>query len=229
MALAVTLCALEMVSVPKRVPPPTAPTKLILPVPAAKLRLKAPLTVLLKVISPGPVPVFRATLFVKLTADPKLMLLLVVVMLAPKSTVPAPDCVNGPLRLKLDPEGIVSRPLLVIVTPPPPVVVTAPSTLITLPDNTMPAPPLVFNAPLNVIVPGTPLILIEVAVIALVVTLFALVMVNAPKRVVPPAIPLRVISSQRPHWTRRPIFQRTPWMRFRPSSMKSSPPLSRCT
>lgn len=48
--LVVTFCALEMVSVPRRALPPTAPVKMMLPAPAATVKLDPPLIVFENVI-----------------------------------------------------------------------------------------------------------------------------------------------------------------------------------
>ena len=94
-----------------------------MPVPAVILRVEAPSTVPLKVISPMPAPEFKLDGAVKAICPAKEIASLVVVIDPPKETDPAPVCVKEPSRLKGLP--IVKRPVFVRATDPPPVVVTS--------------------------------------------------------------------------------------------------------
>ena len=92
--LAVVSVELIKDKAPRRVAFPTLPTKLILPVPAVKVKASAPAVVALieeeKVIFPAPAPVLKAALPVSVVADRKEILSLVVVISAAVDTAPIP-------------------------------------------------------------------------------------------------------------------------------------------
>ncbi len=187
-----TLFTLEMVNAPMRVPDPMLPPKLILPVPAASVKLLAPSMVEAKLISPAPAPVFKV-------ADPdnviglaKEMVLLLVVMFPAKCTAPAPVCVKVPsIVLVLELPKVMS-PEFVRDTGPVLVVVKPPLIVKVLPVKVMPAAVFVFNVPVIVVKPVT-LAEIDAAVILFRVKLVALVTTKAPKRVTLPTLPGREI------------------------------------
>ena len=91
---AVVLVEELIVKTPKRVAP-TLPTKTILPVPAVKDKSSVPalvpVRVLKNVMSPIPAPVLSAKSPVKVTAEVKEILSLVVVMSPAVDTRPAPS------------------------------------------------------------------------------------------------------------------------------------------
>lgn len=84
------LFPLETVNPVKGATCPIAPLKLIFPAPAAKLKVLAPLIVLLKVIAAPVPPVLRETFPVKVTGEAKLIASFVVVIDPPVNTVPVP-------------------------------------------------------------------------------------------------------------------------------------------
>lgn len=75
------------------------------------------------------------------------------VMVLPAWTEPAPVCEKAPSKVKLEPLGMLSRPLLAIETPPPDVVVTVLLKVKAVPVKLMPSTFEVETAPLNVVVP----------------------------------------------------------------------------
>ncbi len=191
--VAVTFLALAIVNTFSGFGEPTAPLRKILPVPAVRVRFCVPLTVEKNVISPMPVPVFNATGPLNATGEAKDILLFAVVILSAMVTLPTPICKKALARFILAPEANVNNPELFMDTCPAPVVVTVPLILNILPARLIPPARLVFNAPLNVVVPVTPVRAIVVAVMAGAVTLFALLMIRWPMRVVPPRMPLKRI------------------------------------
>jgi hypothetical protein len=116
----------EAVNAARAVDDPMAP-KTVAELPADKVKLCAPSTVLDNVIVPEPLLLSIATvLFVNVMALRKEMDPFVV-MLAPMLLSPVPFCVKEPPTVKGAPELMVNVSLLVIVTGPDPVVVlTAP-------------------------------------------------------------------------------------------------------
>ena len=82
MLVAVTLAALTIVRIPRRVELPTAASNSIFPVPAVSIRFWLPLTAALKAIAPTPLPVSIATAPVNVVADTNLTLSFVVVISA---------------------------------------------------------------------------------------------------------------------------------------------------
>ena len=112
------------VTAPRRVAkagvtPPTAPVKVMSPVPAVRPRSKPPSSVLPKVMLPMPAPVFIKMLSVNVTPVAKEIKLLVVVMSPPRKLRPAPSCKNLPAVVMFAPLAVVNRPALVtsIVVP----------------------------------------------------------------------------------------------------------------
>lgn len=100
-APAVTPPALSIVTFPSRIPPPTAPVKVMTPVPAVKSKSKGWLRVLPKVIEPPVVlTVSMLKLLVNETGPLKETRSFVVWMLPPIETPPAPVCWKAPSKLK---------------------------------------------------------------------------------------------------------------------------------
>src|SRR4051812_11863803 len=85
---------------PSLATPPTTPPKVIVPVPAVRVSGSTPavvaLTVLLKRTSPPPAELLIVGVAVNVTGLQKVMSPLVVVILAPKETVPPPLCIKEP-------------------------------------------------------------------------------------------------------------------------------------
>ena len=89
--LVVTLLALATEMVPRRVVP-TMPCIKILPVPLVKFRSNVPSSVLLKVISPEPVPpVFKVVVPARITGPENRIFALVVLIVRLKETDPPPN------------------------------------------------------------------------------------------------------------------------------------------
>ena len=100
-------------------PAPTAPVKVILPVPAVRPRVWEPSRVLLKRMLPAPAPVLINTPSVKVTPVVNEIKLLVVVMSPPRELAPAPFWMNVPTVVMSATLEVVKRPVLLtfIVVP----------------------------------------------------------------------------------------------------------------
>lgn len=109
------------------------------------------------------------------------------------SVLPVPFCVSAPAIKPVAPELNVKRPLLDIVRGPVPVVVIVLLKVIAFPVREIPEAPVVFKAPLYVVVPLQPSCAIDADEIAWVETLLPLVMLKAVKGVAP-TLPLKVID-----------------------------------
>jgi len=194
-APAVTLFALTMVRIFNGVVCPTPPENTMFPPPAVKVRFWVPSTVLPNVILPVPFPVLKEVVPIKTRGCVNAMVVPFVMMLKPppNTVAPGPLSVNPPSIDNTTPDANVSVPVWVAVMGPPLVVVMLLFTLKTLPVIEMPDAPFVLSAPLKFVVPLPALCTIVDAVIAAALTELALVIVNVPRRVVPPRAPERVM------------------------------------
>ncbi len=152
-AFVVTVFAEVMEKLAKRVEPPTAPPRVMVLLGAVNVRLSAPLMVLRNVMLPTPGEVSIRILFVNSTGPVNNTFLLGEIMFCPRRVVPVPFCVKGPDRLNEAPAPIVKVPELLTVSGPLFVVVTELLKTKLAPVKLIPAAVLVFNAPLNVVVP----------------------------------------------------------------------------
>ena len=115
MPLEVQLPALLTVSAERGVPP-TTPVIVMVPAPAVRAKLLVP-----PIVDPKEIPallVFIATLPVSVTAVPKVMVSLDVVMSPAVLTAPAPFCKKAPSQLMSPAAAIVKSPPFVKVTAP---------------------------------------------------------------------------------------------------------------
>ena len=191
-----------MSMMPKRVVP-TAPVKMMLPVPAVKVKSSAPavvpFTVPLKVISPAPpTPVDKITSVVKVTPVANVISPSVVVMLPPilfKLPTPPLDCLKpspgttSPVLMAL---VVVNKPLFTKATYPPALI--PPSTLNAVPVRS--TFPVVVTRPFRSVVPLPAVCVRLAALIAAAVTSLAEVIVIAPRSCVAPTTPVRVMSPE---------------------------------
>jgi hypothetical protein len=169
---------------------PIAPLKLIFPAPAVKLKVWAPLIVLLNVIAAPVPPVFKATLLVKFTGEAKLIASLVVVIEPPSDTVQVPVWAKAPSRLNTVPFPMVRifASVKLRVTGPVPVVVTFPLISIWLLEREIPEAPEVVSAPKEAS-PITFVTLMDAALMAVVVRFVAAGTEKIFNGVVPPRTP----------------------------------------
>ena len=114
-----TLAAETTVTAPSGAEPPTAPEKLMEPMPAVRLRAWPPLTEPLKVMSPAPAPVDSAMPPASATEPPKAMAVEVVVMSPARLLAPAPFCVKPPVAVMSPAAAVVNWPELVTSMLPP--------------------------------------------------------------------------------------------------------------
>ena len=152
------------------------------------VRAWAPCTVPLKVIPPGPIPVFIEVSAPSVIGPAKEIAAVVVLIDPLKLTDPLPDWVRAPPTLIAPAAVLVKLPPLAIVRlkGPPPVVVIAPPRTIEFVETEMPEIPVVLSAPLKVVVPVPVVCVIDAAEIACVFTLPALLTVIAPTGTIAP-------------------------------------------
>ena len=197
-ACALTLVALLISIMPTRCVPPTVLAKVILPVPAVKVRFSVPGDVPFKILAntifPGPTPVSMAIELVKIVGETKVTPSLVVVTLPAVEIPPAPVMLTEPSAVISPLPAIATVPVSLKVTTPPAVVVIAALTAKLVPLKVTPAPPLVLTAPFRVVVPLLPASWFRLAaVIACALTLVALLISIMPTRCVPPTVLAKVI------------------------------------
>ena len=190
-----TLVAFVMVNPVSGVPTvPTFPPRVVFPVPLLRVKLKAPWTVWLRVISPAPVPVLSETLPPKVMGLANEIFAFAVVIDPARETLPVPFWVKAPAKLIAPAAVLVNVPLFVIVKGPPPVVVIAPPRTTAPEVMEIPKAPVVVRAPLNVVVPVPAVCTIAAAWIPCAVKLFALLTVRVVTGVLNPTLPPSVIE-----------------------------------
>lgn len=197
------MVAPDAVRQPRGVVEPTAPSNSTVPVPAVVIRQAGPSTVLEKTI----LPLLLVQVDISRTSTGPAWEILPpwVVIVPPRSTRPVPFWLKDPppVRLMMLAAVLVKRPLLVTVMDPPNDAVMPALLVKACPTSEMPLIVFVSRAPCSRVVPVPLCWEIDAAVIALAVTLCALVIVKlpmrgpsiAPDKVISPAPAVRVRSN----------------------------------
>lgn len=131
---------------------PTAPENVMLPVPAARVRLFPPSMVFKKLIAAFAAAVEIGTVEAKVIGPANDMVLAAVILLL-RVTVPLPVWLNPPLKERVAPDPNKAAPLLLMASGPPLVVLTILLNVNAVPARLIPTTFVVARGPLKVVVP----------------------------------------------------------------------------